>query len=176
MSNRLIKEYGLDKLLSCSLIELEKIKGIGPTKAMQILTIAEITKRINQSKTPIKKISCAKDVFNYFHERLKDEKQEHFYVLMLNTQNYIIGEHLISKGILDASIIHPREVFKPAIKNSAAKIILVHNHPSGDPTPSKEDEEVTNNLVETGNLLGIRVLDHVIIGKDKYWSWKEKIK
>ena len=174
MSNRLIKEYGLDKLLSCSLIELEKIKGIGPAKAMQILTIAEITKRINQSKTPLKKISCAKDVFNYFHERLKDENQEHFYILMLNTQNYIIGEQLISKGILDASIIHPREVFKPAIKNSASKIILVHNHPSGDPNPSREDLEITEKLIKAGEELDIKVLDNVILGKDEFWSWKEE--
>jgi len=174
MSNRLIKEYGLDKLLECSLKELQTIKGIGPSKAMQILTIAELQKRINQSKTPIKKISCAEDVFNYFHERLKDEKQEHFYVLMLDTKNNIIGEHLISKGILDASIIHPREVFKPAIKNSAAKIILVHNHPSGDPKPSNEDLDITEKLMRTGEELDIKVLDNVIIGMEEFWSWKEE--
>ena len=114
VSNRLIKEYGLDKLFECSLKELEKIKGIGPSKAMQILAMAELGKRHTLSKIPLRKITCAEDVFHYFHERLKDKKQEHFYVLMLNTQNYIIGEHLISKGILDASIVHPREVFKPA--------------------------------------------------------------
>ena len=174
MSNRLIAEYGLDKLFECSLKELQKIKGIGPGKAMQILTIAELQKRINQSKKPIKKISCAQDVFNYFHERLKDKKEEHFYVLMLNTQNCIIGEQLISKGILDASIIHPREIFKPAIKNSASKIILVHNHPSGDPKPSAEDEEITRRLVKSGEELEIKVLDSVIIGDGKWWSWKEK--
>ncbi len=150
MSNRLIAEYGLDKLFDCSLKELQEIKGIGPSKAMEILTIAELQKRINQSKNPIKKINCAEDVFNLFHERLKDKKEEHFYILMLNTQNIIIGEQLISKGILDASIIHPREVFKPAIKNSASKIILVHNHPSGDPKPSAEDEEITKRLKEVG--------------------------
>ncbi|MFH1607680.1 MAG: JAB domain-containing protein [archaeon] len=138
MSNRLIAEYGLDKLFDCSLKELQKIKGIGPTKAMEILTIAELQKRINQSKKQPKKITCAEDVFNYFHERLKDKKEEHFYILMLNTQNIIIGEQLISKGILDASIVHPREIFRPAIKNSASKIILVHNHPSGDPSPQTQ--------------------------------------
>ena len=139
MSNRLIAEYGLDKLLECSLKELEKIKGIGPGKAMQILTIAELQKRINQSKHPLKKISCAKDVFDIMHDRLKDEKQENFYILMLNNQNRIIKEEAISKGILDSAIIHPREVFRPAIKNSSARIILVHNHPSGNPQPSEED-------------------------------------
>ncbi len=174
MSNRLINEYGLDKLLECSLVELQKINGIGPAKAMQILTIAELQKRINQSKKPTKKITCAEDVFNLMHERLKDKKEEHFYVLMLDTKNNIIGEQLISKGILDASIIHPREVFKPAIKNSASKIILVHNHPSGDPAPSGEDLEITEKLMKAGEDMGISVLDNIIIGKEEFWSWKEK--
>ena len=171
MSNRLIAEYGLDKLLECSLKELQKIRGIGPSKAMEILTIAELQKRINQSKKPVKKISCAEDVFDYFYERLKDEKQENFYVLMLDTKNNIIGEQLISKGILDASIIHPREVFKPAIKNSASKIILVHNHPSGDPNPSKEDLDITGKLKSAGEEIDMKVLDHIIIGGDRWWSW-----
>lgn len=174
MSNRLIREYGLDRLMECSLKELEKIKGIGRTKAMQILTIAELQKRINQSKTPVKKITCAKDVFDYFHERLKDEKQENFYVLILNNQNNIIKEELISKGILDSAILHPREVFRHAIKNSAARIILVHNHPSGNPQPSQEDLEITERLRNAGEELGVKVLDHVIVGKDEWWGWKER--
>ena len=173
MSNRLIAEYGLDKLFECSLKELQKIKGIGPGKAMQILAMSELGKRVNQSKTPLKKITCAEDVFNYFHERLKDKKKEHFYILMLNTQNYIIGEQLVSKGILDASIIHPREIFKPAIKNSASKIILVHNHPSGNQKPSQKDLDITKKLIEVGIELGIKVVDSVIIGEDEWWSWKE---
>lgn len=175
MSNRLINEYGLDKLLECSLKELEKIKGIGPSKAMQILAIAELQKRINQAKIPLKKISCAKDVFDYFHERLKDEKQENFYVLLLNNQNFIIKEELISKGVLDAAILHSREVFKPAIKNSAAKIILVHNHPSGNPEPSSEDLDITKRIIENGDMLNIKVLDHVIIGEEEWWSWVEEL-
>jgi len=173
MSNRLISEYGLDKLFDCSLKELQKIRGIGPSKAMEILTIAEIQKRINQSKHPIKRITCAQDVFNIMHDRLKDEKQENFYVLMLDTKNNIIGEQLISKGILDASIIHPREVFKPAIKNSASKIILVHNHPSGDPSPSQEDLNITKRLISAGEEIDVKVLDHVIIGREEWWSWVE---
>ncbi len=174
MSNRLIAEYGLDKLFECSLKELQEIKGIGPAKAMQILSMFELLKRHNQAKKPVKKISCAEDVFNLFHERLKDKKEEHFYILMLNTQNYIIGEELISKGTLDASIIHPREVFKPAIKNSAAKIILVHNHPSGDCNPSKEDDEITEKLMKAGDEIGIKVLDGVIVGGNSYWSFEKK--
>ena len=121
MSNRLINQYGLDKLFECSLKELQEIKGIGPSKAMQILAIAEITKRCNLSKKTIKKVTCANDVFDLFHERLKDEKQEHFYVLMLNNMNYIIEEKLISKGILDKTLIHPRELFRYAIKILVSK-------------------------------------------------------
>ena len=177
MSNRLISEYNLNKLFECSLKELQEIKGIGPSKAMQILAMAELGKRYNQLKQTEnkdqRKISCAKDVFDYFHERLKDEKQEHFYVLMLNSQNNIIGAHLVSKGILDASILHPREVFKPAIKDSASKIILVHNHPSGDPNPSQEDLNITKKIEEAGRMVDIKVLDHVIIGNEVWWSWRE---
>jgi DNA repair protein RadC len=174
MSNRLIKEYSLNNLFECSLAELQKIKGIGPSKAMQLLAISELTKRKNLAKSPIKKISCAKDVFNLYHERLKDEKQEHFIVLMLNTKNSIIAEETVFKGTLDASIVHPREVFKSAIRNSASKIILVHNHPSGDPAPSQEDLEIIEKLIKTGDELGIKVLDSIIVGKDEWWNWLEK--
>ncbi|MDP2925207.1 MAG: DNA repair protein RadC [Nanoarchaeota archaeon] len=178
MSNNLIKEYNLDKLFDCSLKEIQEIKGIGPSKAMQILAMAELGKRYNQLIQSIninkRKITCAEDVFAHFHERLKDEKQEHFYILMLNTQNYIIGEELISKGILDASIIHPREVFRPAIKNSAAKIILVHNHPTGNPEPSNEDLEITLKLIESAKIIGINIVDHIIISINNFWSWKDK--
>ena len=172
MSNRLIKEHGLDKLFDCSLKELQKIKGIGPSKAMQILAMAELGKRHSQAKKPIKKITQAKDVFDLFHDRLKDEKHEHFYLLTLNNQNNIIREYLVTKGILDSAIIHPREIFKEAIRNSASKIILVHNHPSGNPKPSQEDIEITKRLIEAGKLIDIKVLDHVIIGNGSWWSWR----
>src|SRR3989338_5731057 len=172
MANRLISKFGLVNLFDCSLKELQQIKGIGPSKAMQLLAMSELGKRYNQEKNAIKKITCSEDVFKLFHARLRDKKQEHFYVLMLDTKNNIIGEQLISKGILDASIIHPREVFKPAIKNSASKIILVHNHPSGDASPSSEDLEITEKLIKSGEEIGIKVLDHIIIG-EKFWSWKE---
>jgi DNA repair protein RadC len=181
MSNRLIKEYSLEKLFDCSLKELQEIKGIGPSKAMQILAMSELGKRYNDSKSPIKKITSAKDVYENFKEKLKDEKQENFYVLILNNANNIVKEELISKGVLDAAILHPREVFKPAIKNSASKIILIHNHPSGNPSPSQEDLEITKQLIEAGKLLDIKVLDHVIIGNSEenekgFWSWVEDSK
>ena len=170
MSNRLIALYGIDELFNCTINELEKIKGIGKGKAMQLLAISEIGKRIRLKKKKQDKIDSAKDIFNLFEERLRSEKQEHFFTVLLNTKNYIIGIEKISIGILDASIIHPREIFKSAIRNSASRIILVHNHPSGDPEPSEEDLEITNKLIESGELIGIEVLDHIIIGYDKYWS------
>ena len=176
MSNRLIAEHGLDKLFECSLAELQGIKGIGPSKAMQLLAMAELGKRHAQVKHPVKKITCAKDVFDLFHDRLKDEKQEHFIVLMLNTKNHIIGEQLISKGTMDSTIFDAKTIFKPVLKNSASKIVLIHNHPSGDPTPSREDLDITKRIINAGNSLDINVVDHVVIGKEEYWSWRDKQK
>ncbi len=173
MSNRLIAEHGLHKIFDCSLTELQEVKGIGPSKAMQLLAMAELGKRHSASKNSVRRITCAKDVFDIFHERLKDEKQEHFYVILLSTKNHIIGEHLVSKGVLDAAILEPREVFRPAIKAAASRIILVHNHPSGDPNPSDEDLDVTRRLIEAGKMINIRVLDHVIVGDGKWWGWTE---
>jgi len=173
LANRLINEYGLDKLSECSVKELRQIKGIGKAKACQIFASFELNKRINRAKNPVKKITCAKDVFDLMYEELKDKKQEHFYILMLDTKNHLIGEPvLITKGILDASIVHPREVFKPAIKNSASKIILVHNHPSGDPKPSKNDFETIKILKEAGDLLNIEIADSIIIAREYWTDWR----
>lgn len=174
MSNRLITKHGLDKLSECSLKELQEIKGIGFAKACQILALFEFNKRYNLAKQASRHIQSAEEVFNHFYEKLKDEKQEKFIVLMLNSRNWVIGEEVISQGTLDVSTAHPREIFKVAIKNSASRIILVHNHPSGDPTPSDPDRQLTEELIEAGELLGITVSDHVIIGNKKWWSWREE--
>ncbi|MEX2017606.1 MAG: DNA repair protein RadC [Candidatus Pacearchaeota archaeon] len=173
VSNKLISKFGLVNLFECSLKELQEIKGIGPNKAMQILAMAELGKRYDQEKNSVNKITKAEDVFKLFHRRLRDKKQEHFYVLLLNNQNHIIKEELISKGVLDAAIIHPREIFKSAIKNSCAKILLVHNHPSGNANPSEEDLDITKKIIEVGKQVDIKVLDHVIIGDNSWWSWLE---
>ena len=173
VSHKLINKYGLDKLSECSLTELQEIEGIGFAKACEINALFEFNKRHNMAKNPINRITQASDVFDLFHERLKNEKQEHFYIIMLSTKNHIIGEHLVSKGVLDAAIIEPREVFRPAIKSAASKIIILHNHPSGDPQPSPEDIDVTKKLIEAGNTLNIKLLDHVIIGNGKWWNYRE---
>jgi len=174
MSNRIIATYGLNKLFNCSLRELQKINGIGPAKALQILSISELWKRQESSKKKPKLIKSSEDIYNLFYAKLKEETKESFYITMLDTKNKVIGVEKISLGILDASIIHPREIFRPAIKNSCSRIILIHNHPSGDPSPSEEDLEITQKLIKVGDLIGIEVLDHVIIGDGHWWSWKER--
>ena len=176
MSNRLIKEYGLDKLSECSLKELQEIKGIGFAKACQIVALFEFNKRHVISKRDEKPIKCAKDVYEYAQPLLSGKDKEHFMILHLDSKSRVIKDEIISIGILNASLVHPREVFKSAIKESANAIVLVHNHPSGDAEPSKVDEDVTNRLNETGKLLKIKVIDHVIIGKDNYYSFRENQK
>jgi len=171
MSNRLISTYGIDKLSSCSLQELQQIKGVGEAKAMQILAAFELQKRTRNNKTN-KIIKCAKDVFEYCKPKLSHLQKEHFMILHLDTRNKIIKDETVSIGTLNSSLIHPREVFKSAIKESANSIILVHNHPSGDPEPSPEDKEVTEIISKAGELLNIKFLDHVIIGKDKWFSFE----
>ncbi len=174
MSNRLLSIYGIDGLSGLTLKELQEIKGIGPVKAMQVMALFEFNKRHNLAAKPIKYIKSTEDVFSIFYEKLKDEKQEIFMIVMLNSKNMIIGEEIISIGTLEQTLTHPREVFKPAIKNSASRIILVHNHPSGDPNPSDADRKLTDRLIESGDLLGINVIDHIIIGDKKWWSWRDE--
>jgi DNA repair protein RadC len=176
MSQRLIAKYGLEKLAHCSLQELQQIKGIGEAKACEILAAFELSKRVNSFGNQKKYIKSAQEVFSYFNLRLKEAQQEEFHILLLDTKNGIIREEKVSLGLLNSSLVHPREVFKAAIKESANAIIIVHNHPSGDPTPSKEDLEVTQRLIDAGEVLGIKVLDHVIVGRNGYWSWKERFK
>lgn len=173
MSNRLISKYGIDKLSDLSLKELQEIKGIGPAKALQIKALFEFSKRHNLYKINENPIKSAKDVFEYASQRLLGKNKEYFMILLLDSKNRIIKDEIVSIGTLNASLIHPREVFKSAIKESANSIILVHNHPSGDPSPSKEDEEITKRIFDAGELLNIKVLDHVIIGNEKYHSFKE---
>jgi DNA repair protein RadC len=173
MSNRLLSKYGMNKLSELSLKELQEIKGIGVAKAMQVKAVFELSKRYKLSRNNKKPITCAKDVYEYACERILDKNKEQFMILHLDSKNRVIKDEIVSIGTLNASIIHPREVFKSAIKESVNSIILVHNHPSGDVTPSSEDEEITMRLFEAGKLLDIKVLDHVIVG-DGYWSWKER--
>lgn len=163
VSNELIKKYGLNTLSELSIEELRDIKGIGLVKAISLKAAFEITKRVNSGKIIGVTLNNSSDVVNYYSEKLKDLKQEHFYVVFLDVRNKVIGDKLISVGTLNSAVIHPREVFKEAIKRSANAVILVHNHPSGDKEMSKEDMDVTFKMKETGRIIGIDVLDHLIV-------------
>ncbi|MEK6932885.1 MAG: DNA repair protein RadC [Nanoarchaeota archaeon] len=174
LSNRLLKKYNFNRLEHLGLKELAKeLKSYN--KAMQMLSLVELAKRynklVNNGHTEI--IRNAKDVYNIFSDKFREYKQESLNVILLDTKNKIINTKEISIGTLNSSLMHPREIFKEAIRESAYSIIIVHNHPSGDPEPSKEDIEMTKKIIEAGKLLNILVLDHVIIGKDKFWNWLE---
>lgn len=176
MSNRLLSKFGIDKLSGLSLNEMQEIDGIGPAKAMQIKAMFEFGKRHALVKKNITQITCAKDVYELLKEKLCDLKQEVFVVLHLDTKNKILKEEIVTKGTLDASLVHPREVFRGAIKESANAIILVHNHPSGDPAPSDEDRKVTELLSKAGELLNIKILDHVIVGSSGFYSFDDVLR
>ena len=171
LSNRILKNFNFNKLSVLTFYEL-KTEFKNQVPAMKVQAMFEIFRRTNKLKDKgfKVKINNDEDVYNYFKDELEVKNKEHFYALFLDTKNRIIGEELISVGTLNASLIHPREVFNPAIKASANSIILVHNHPSGNCKPSAEDKDITEKLKEAGKILGIKVLDHVIIGKELYLS------
>ncbi len=153
----------------------ELAEHLTPTKTHRLLAAFRLHTIIASEKTrTAEKIRTARDVFNLYRDRLQGEKHEYFYVLLLNSKHRIIKEVLVSKGTLTASIVHPREVFAPAIKERAAAVLVLHNHPSGESSPSQEDLEITRRLKQTGGLVGIPLLDHVIIGADSYVSLQER--
>ena len=168
MSNRILSKHGFEKLSFCSLKELQGNYGVGQAKASQILALFELHKRYEVSKRKRKPIKSAKDVFKYISPNLSSLDKEHLVVLHLDSKNKIIKDEVISIGTLNSSLVHPREVFKEAIKSSANSIILVHNHPSGDVEPSEEDILTTKKLKESGEVVGIKLLDHIIIGNGKW--------
>ncbi|MTI95608.1 MAG: JAB domain-containing protein [Firmicutes bacterium] len=148
--------------------------GIGHAKAAQIKAALELGRRLNQQEAEVVRVKSPNDVAAWVMEDMRFLQHEQFRLLLLNTKNIIIGCEEVSRGSLNASIVHPREVFARAIKRSAAAVILIHNHPSGDPTPSQEDINVTRRLVEVGKLVGIDVLDHLVIGDGVFCSLKER--
>ncbi len=162
----------LRNIIKLSCHELCQIPGIGPGKASRIIAAMEIARRaIHHKKEMGSSFHFSHDVFQRYSIRLRDEKQEIFTVILLDSKNRLLKEEMISQGSLNHSCVHPREVFRPAIRESAASVIFVHNHPSGDPEPSKEDMALTKQLVNAGALLGIHVLDHIIVGEGVYYSF-----
>jgi len=176
MAHYILQETeGLKFLNEMTIEELMTIKGIGRSKAIQLLASMELGKRM--ARKPLTKISAIyspEDCVAFLSAEMKHLTQEHFVVIFLDTKNYVIGKKTIFIGSLNKAIVHPREVFKEAIKRSSASIICAHNHPSGDPTPSEQDIGLTHRLYEAGELIGIKVLDHLIIGDEQFVSLKEK--
>ncbi|MBC7347551.1 MAG: DNA repair protein RadC [Clostridia bacterium] len=171
----LARPRGLRYLAEAGYAELAALKGMGPAKAAQVKAAVELGRRLAQAGQAARTvIRSPLDVAALFMEEMRYLDREHFRVLLLNTKNQVLAQEKVSVGSINSSIVHPREVFKRAIKESAAALILVHNHPSGDPAPSREDLEVTKRLMEAGKILGIAVLDHVIIGDGRYLSLREK--
>jgi DNA repair protein RadC len=163
---------GIDE---ASVTELEKVKGIGPAKIAQMKASLEMARRLGSHKWESgQPLRSSEDVFHHFRHDLEKEKKELFYVILLNNKNKKLREVKISEGSLTASLVHPREVYNPVIRESAAAVIFVHNHPSGDPAPSQEDIEITRRLKEVGEVMGVRVLDHVVIGHDRYFSFSDR--
>ena len=176
LSNKIIKESGgLNGLLNMNFDEFMELHGIGEAKAAQLIALSELSKRFKSYRAgDVCKITQPKDAADYVIEDMKSLNVEHLKVIMLNTKNIVISVCDISMGSLNSSIVHPREVFCEAIKKRSASIIICHNHPSGDPTPSSEDINITNRLRECGKIIGIELLDHLIIGNGIFISLKEK--
>ncbi|AIF66931.1 RadC family protein [Terribacillus saccharophilus] len=176
LAQRLLMHFeGLQLLRDATIEELTAIKGIGTAKGVLILAAIELGQRLYRYK-PAERytIRSPKDGADYVMEEMRNLSQEHFVVLFLNTKNHIIHRQTIFIGSLNASIVHPREIFREAVRRSAASIICAHNHPSGDPSPSQEDIHVTKRLLECGKMIGIELLDHLVIGDRKFISLKEK--
>lgn len=175
LASKILKNLqSIRELRDVTFEELTSINGIGKAKAITILAFIELAVRMHtHSREEDKYIRSPKDVSDILMEKVRYYNQEHFIVLYLTTKNMVIEEKTLFIGSLNSSIVHPREVFREAVKRSAAAFICVHNHPSGDPTPSNEDIEVTKRLRECGDLVGVDFLDHIIIGDGKYVSLKE---
>ncbi|MBN1623916.1 MAG: DNA repair protein RadC [Clostridia bacterium] len=179
LTRRIINKHsdgrGLQYLKKASISQLCEIKGVGRVKAIQIKAAMELGSRllIPSTEKGRHRISSPDDIGALYIEKFRNLNREYFTVLVLNTRNEIIRELNISIGSLSETVVHPREVFSEVMKEPAAAVVLMHNHPSGDPAPSKNDKETTKRLVEAGKILGIRILDHVIIGDGNMFSFKE---
>ena len=176
LSQKLLVEVGgLHGLAELSLAELAVKPGLGLAKSASILAAGEVGRRLAESRLDRgTAIGSPEDVYRHFSQRMRRCHQEHFMVLLLDGRNRVMRQSRVSQGTLNASLVHPREVFRSAVREAAAALVLVHNHPSGDPTPSREDLEITDRLVEAGGVLGIRVLDHVVIAEGRFYSFRER--
>jgi DNA repair protein RadC len=172
----LLKRYGgIEGLSHLATAELCRVKGIGPAKAAQIKAALELGRRsLSQPLSIGSPIRSSREVYLQYYPLLRHLRKELFKVLLLDTKNRLVRDMTVSEGALAINVVHPREVFNPAVRDSAAGVLLLHNHPSGDPTPSAEDRALTDRIVAAGRLLGIRVLDHLVIGDGRYVSFADQ--
>ncbi len=170
LARKIIGKFPNGNLANTSFQELESTFGLGKSKACEIIACFELGRRFLKDKKS-ELILSPKDVWENLKD-IRDHKKEHFVVFYLDTRNQEIQREIISVGILNANLIHPREVFELAVKHSAAQILIAHNHPSGDTDPSDDDLKVTKNLIEAGKILGIEIIDHVIVSKNSFLSLK----
>ena len=175
MSRGLLTTFGdLRGVLSASTTELASMPGVGRARAATVVALGEIARRVQSDRLDSGAIlTSAASVYAHFGPLLVDEKRESFYVVLLDGKNRVLAKIRVSQGSLGASIVHPRESFRAAVREAAAAVIFVHNHPSGDPTPSAEDRLITERLRRAGELMGIAVLDHVVVGRGRYWSFAD---
>ena len=174
VAKQVLNKYSKKRLLKLTYSDLSKIKGIGPAKACIILAATELIKRaleVNNESLPI--VSSVKDVVLQV-SYLREKTREHLMAIYLNARNELLFRKHVFVGTLNANLVHPREIFQEALKQNAASVILVHNHPSGDPEPSEDDLTITKRIIEAGKTMGIDVLDHIIITKNKVFSFKER--
>lgn len=174
IASQILSKYSKKRLLQMSYDDLVKIGGINSAKATTLLAAFELSKRVLEvNDTNLPTIVTPKDVLAQLTD-LRQNRREHFVALYLNARNQLLHKETISIGTLNANLVHPREVFGPALKYPAANIIVAHNHPSDDPRPSEDDLEITKRLVEAGKMMGVEVLDHVIVTKNNYFSFKDE--
>ena len=176
LAELLLSEFGgLRGVANASVEQLSRVKGIGPVKAVEIMAAVELGKRLSALSNEERPcIRSPQDVANLLMPEMRDLKKEHLKSLLMDSKNRVMKIITVSVGILDSSLVHPREVFKDAILASSASLIIAHNHPSGDPTPSPEDKRITQRLYEAGQLIGIDLLDHIVIGDNRWISLKER--
>jgi DNA repair protein RadC len=172
--DELSQHFSLKELTEATMSELSEVKGMGKRKATALLASIELAKRLSIPASDVKIIHSPQDVASLLMTEMRYLDREVFRILLLNTKNHVLSNCLVSIGSVNSSLVHPREVFKPAIKNSASAVILCHNHPSGDCTESAEDISITKRLTEAGKIIGIQILDHVIIGDGVFVSLKER--
>ncbi len=174
--NAIEKFSGLRNVLDATLEDLQKVNGIGPSNAFGLKLFQAVSERLSKEYIPEKlEFNSEKKIVDYLQNLIGREQKEHFIAIYIDTKNQLIETRTISIGILNSSLVHPREVFEPAISLRAASIIVAHNHPSGSVEPSSEDREITKRLIETGRIVGIEIRDHLIISKSEFFSFRQQL-